>query len=120
MLKVKLHFVRTAIDDHKVDVISIYDEQDRDRMYRVVFCPGDITSSQYEFYMDHCTVMSYITGVLGSLVHDMDPFQEVQVTTPLQPSILYSVDDLECCVVHTRILETIHLALESFVDRMPQ
>jgi len=121
MLKAKLRIVRAADTDYSDDIISIYDTEDSENSYRITYRPGDMgIPSQYEFYLTGACTIGYISSILRSLPRDLDPFHEIQVTTPLQPSILYAVEDLRFSSTRELIQDAICVAMACPVDRMTE
>ena len=82
-------------------------------MVDVTFTPGDKkTKTVYSFSLTRSGVGRYLENLLFSLTKDQDPFEKVQVSTTLAPSIMYHVSDLE--EVHSTIISLIEDAL--YVD----
>jgi hypothetical protein len=61
--------------------------------------------------------MGYLDDVLKTFRHDADPFEYVQVSTQIHPSVLYHVSELDCCQVRHLIVDTVEAAIERPVQR---
>jgi hypothetical protein len=82
-------------------------------MVDVTFTPGDKkTKTVYSFSLTRSGVGRYLENLLFSLTKDQDPFEKIQVSTTLAPSIMYHVSDLE--EVQSTIISLIEDAL--YVD----
>lgn len=91
-----LHFDRFSEDPDRIRV-TYYDGSD-DRDYR------------YVFYMPTSAIGNYIGDMMFGLRHDIDPFECIQVTTAITPTILYHVKDLDDEDVRANIRTTIQAA----------
>lgn len=91
MAKATLHFINKNNED---DILRIFDDDMHHDMYRVVFKPHDAQGVS-EMYLTYHDLQDYISTILKSLERDNDPFEYVQVTTPIHPSVLYHICELE-------------------------
>jgi hypothetical protein len=55
--------------------------------------------------------LAYLGDVLKSFQHDNDPFEYVQVSTVIHPSVLYHTSDLDDCRVRHLIEDMVEMAL---------
>ena len=84
--------------------------------FEVVYCPGDMETT-YRFIMDTDKSAKYVHYLLKSLKNDTDPFEFLQVTTKMSPSVIYDIDDLASIRTRSFIEDSIMLALTSGVVR---
>ncbi len=91
MAKAILHFITK---DNRDDILRIFDDDKHADMYRVVFKPHDAAGVN-EMYLSYRDLQDYLSTILKSLERDNDPFEYVQVMTPVHPSVLYHVCELE-------------------------
>ena len=85
-------------------------------MVSVKYVPGDSkTNSEYSFSLTRSGVGRYLENLLFSLTKDQDPFEKIQVSTALSPSIMFHVSDLDD--VQSTILSSIEDALYVDVTR---
>jgi hypothetical protein len=47
------------------------------------------------FVLSRAGVYEYVMSLVGSLLRDDDPYQKVQLSSAIYPSVIYRVDDLE-------------------------
>ena len=106
MAKAILHFITKTNQD---DILRIYDDDVHDDMYRVVFKPHDGTALN-EMSLSYRELQDYVSTILKSLERDNDPFEYVQVMTPIHPSVLYHVCELDDRETRWRIEDMIFLA----------
>jgi hypothetical protein len=64
--------------------------------------------------------MLYIRDTLKSLRHDSMPFEYVQVTTRIHPSVLYHVSDLDDDDIRYLIEDTVESAIRLQVSLTPK
>lgn len=84
--------------------------------FEVVYCPGDLETT-YRFIMDLDKCSTYVHYLLKSLKNDSDPFEFLQVSTKIAPSIIYDIEELGNTRVRDFVEESIMLALTSGVVR---
>lgn len=117
MLKVTLFIQRS--DGHSQaddDIIRIFDDESCRDTFRVVFSTPELKKDTI-FYASISKATTYISDMLKTLRHDTAPFEYVQVTTSIHPSVLYHVADLDNPEIRYLIEETIDLALRSPIFR---
>lgn len=91
MLKATIHFVNK---ENRDDILRIFDDDAHEDMYRVVYTPNDCDGVN-EFFLTYRDLQDYISTILKSLENDTDPFEYVQLMTPIHPSVMYHTSDLE-------------------------
>jgi hypothetical protein len=114
MLKATLHFVTKTNQD---DILRIFDDDVYTDMYRVVFKPHDVSTGVNELYLSYHDLQDYVSTILKSLDHDTDPFEYVQVMTPIHPSIMYHTCDLESTETRWHLEDMIFLACRKSIIR---
>lgn len=108
MLLASLYII--SADNRPDDVIRIQTTTSRRLM--VVFEPGEPGCKKTIFFMNSHCVMSYIDDILQSMRMDIDPFEELQVTTRIHPSVLFHVSDLDKRDTRHLILGMVETALK--------
>jgi hypothetical protein len=90
MLNATFHFIRTNEPDEVLKIFKIDDDT-----FRCVFQPGDIRAS-YSFRLTRYVLLRYLTTTLQAVINDdVDPYEQVQLSTMIHPRILFHVIDLE-------------------------
>lgn len=117
MLKVTLNIQRPNGPSSSDDVIHMYDDDEFHDMVRIVYSTPEWKKSS-EFFLPIPKAMDYIHTTLKTLTHDSQPFEYVQVSTSIHPSVLYHVSDLDDSDVRYLIEETIEAALCRPVSRV--
>ncbi len=115
MLKVTLFLQRSQFDEED-DMIRIYDDTDHRDMVRIVYSTPEV-KKESTFYAPVSKAMSYVHDLLKSMQYDMQPFQYLQVTTALHPSILYATTELYSHDVRHSIEDMVEIALREDVFR---
>ncbi len=72
------------------DVISVWENATTPAVFTVKYRPGDGDRTRM-FYMCEKETMSYLSSMFKSLDYDTDPFDKIQITTAIHPSIIYDV-----------------------------
>lgn len=91
MLRLKLYFIYS--DNRKDDTISIHSTPSGS-CFRVIMRPSEYEETQFETYMNLDKVLDYIHNSLKSLQYDVDPYEQVQITSMMSPTVLYHVADM--------------------------
>jgi hypothetical protein len=117
MLKVTLNIQRPNGPSSSDDVIHMYDDDEFHDMVRIVYSTPEWKKSS-EFFLPTVKAMDYIHTTLKTLTHDSQPFEYVQVSTSIHPSVLYHVLDLDDGEVRYLIEDTIEAALRRPVSRV--
>lgn len=106
MAKATLHFVTKTNED---DILRIFDDDTHCDLYRVVFKAHDMPGVN-EMSLDYADLQDYISTILKSLERDNDPFEYVQVTTPVHPSVIYHTCELEDHTIRWHVEDMVFLA----------
>lgn len=99
------------------DVIRFYEDEDYHEMVRVKYSSPELTKDNV-FYLPIHRAITYLDDVLRTFRHDADPFEYVQVTTSIHPSVLYHVSDLDITGVRQLIEDTVEAAIRRPVKRV--
>lgn len=117
MLKATLYIQRSnapSVDSD--DIIRLYEDDDIREMVRIVYSTPELRKGT-AMYVPAPRAMAYISDLLKTLRHDSQPFEYVQVTTAIHPSILYHVSDMDNYEVRHLIEDTVEVALRQSVFR---
>lgn len=72
---------------------------------------------RYKSTVDRSRCPHYVRTLLRSLIHDDEPFEQIQFNSALFPSVLYNVSDLTCDRVNSAIDDLIHITFDYSVRR---
>lgn len=115
MRKASLYIQRSVNDTSQDDILDIYDSNHpTGDIYRLVYTTPELKKSR-QFYMARHLVEDFVNDLLKSLAMDVEPFERVQVTTCLQPSVVFPVSDLDRTDVRHMIEDIITTAMVSEV-----
>lgn len=81
-------------------------------LFSVKYSPND-TKTVYHFMMDRRRTLEYVYNMLDTLSRDTDPFDHVQLTTRVSPSVVYHISDLNDEDVCDMVMDTLVLALDT-------
>lgn len=119
-IKMTIRFIRSGEGEDRDDVIIIHSTPISD-MLRVVYTPADSSSgSVYTTYMSRSGVLTYVSDILRSMEYDVDPFDRIQLSTDLHPSVMYSAADMEDIVARRNFENLVHSSLRTTVVRRTQ
>lgn len=107
MLKATIHFVTKENED---DILRIFDDDTHEDMYRVVYKPHDVTTGVNEVFLSYPDLQDYFSTILKSLERDTEPFEYIQVMTPIHPSVMYHTSELEDRDTRWRVEDMVFLA----------
>jgi hypothetical protein len=111
-MSLTIHFIYKSTD--RDDTLKIYKDTGLNCAYRVAFSPNSGTT--YETYMSEGRLMDHISNIIYSLHNDLDPLAQVQVISPLQPSVLYDVQDLADSDISDSLIDSIETFLHSEIE----
>ena len=72
---------------------------------------------RYKSTVDRSRCPHYVRTLLRSLIHDDEPFEQIQFNSALFPSVLYNVSDLTCDRVNSAIDDLVHITFDYSVRR---
>lgn len=98
---------------NKDDVLTVFQKNDT-HFLTVKYRPGD-GSRIRSFDMSERETMTYLSDIFKSLEYDTDPFDKIQLTTSIHPSVLYEVATLGDKDVRYRMEDMIQDALRANV-----
>lgn len=107
MIKTTLYLTHATNPD---DIIFI--KEMSTGLYEVSYEPND-SKKHRTFLLSHVDTMSYISDILKSLDHDSDPFDHVQVTTAIHPTIMYNAADFVDIRVRHHVEDMVNMALRT-------
>lgn len=96
----------------KDDVISIHRRADICTAFTIKYRPGDGAQTRV-FNMSETDTMTYVSSIFKSLDYDTDPFDKVQITTAIHPSIIYDVPALADSDIRYRVEDMILNTLQA-------
>lgn len=111
MLKATLYIQRTtgrSSDDD--DIIKFFEDDEYRDTVRIVYSTPELKKA-FEFFMTVPQTLQYLSDTLKTLSYDASPFEHVQVSTTLHPSVLYHVSDMDRTEVRHLIEDTVGTAL---------
>jgi hypothetical protein len=117
MLKATVYIQRKnskGVEDD--DVIRFSEDDEFAEMVAITYSSPEMKKDN-TFYLPRSRAMTYLDEVLKSLSHDSDPFEYVQVTTAMHPSVLYHVSDLDCRDIRYLIEDTVESAIARPIHR---
>ena len=104
MHSVTFHFIRNNEPDEILKVFKV-----GSNLYKCAFIPGNVKSS-YSFKVTKSQLLDYVDTMLRAVVKDdVDPYEQVQVSTMIHPRILFHVSDMTS-------LQTVDRAWEMFIS----
>jgi hypothetical protein len=111
---ITLWFIQS--DGREDDKVEINRGSRASEVVTLKYTPGDSkTGSVYSFSLTRAGVRRYLENLLYSVSKDQDPFEKIQISSSLGPSIMYHVSDLDD--VHSTIIGSIDDALYVDVTR---
>lgn len=116
MLKATLRFIRNNDTPTRDDVINLYVDDSCTEMVRIVFRTADLKKPS-EFWLDERRTNGYVSTILKSMQHDMDPFEYIQVDTAMHPTVLYHVGDVDDREIRWAIEDAVADALHQAIHR---
>jgi hypothetical protein len=111
--KVTLIVIR---NNNEEDRINVYEDETHREMFRLTYKSADTSKTLKEFYMSERRALNYISDILESLTHDVDPFEHLQVLSDIHPSVMYHVMDLDDEDIRTEIENIVSDAMLTSVD----
>jgi len=114
-----LHFIY-ADRKEKDDILRVFRSTFDTEYFNVTFTTtgNEGESRAYSTYMTESRLLRHIDTILDSLRLDQVPFEELQVTTPIHPIVMYHVSQLDNLDVLRAIGESAATALRSRVRRL--
>lgn len=107
MIKATLFFTKKNDTD---DIITIRSSEVVPDLYSVRFETPDMKTAK-KFMISGDRVLDYVEDILYSLSRDTDPFEHIQLSTSIHPSVMYHVSDLDDRVIRKLIVTMIRDAM---------
>lgn len=118
MLKVTIHVQRKdSTSAEQDDIIRFYEDDEYRDTVLITYSTPDLRKA-VSFYLPIPKAVQYLSDTLKTFRHDADPFEYVQVSTQIHPSVLYHVSDLDCADVRYLIEDTVETALRRPIFRV--
>lgn len=116
----RMHFVYGDRKE-KDDILRVYRSTFDNDYFKVTFTgnEGTADAKSYSTYMSESRLLRHIDTILDTLRLDHVPFEEVQVTTPIHPIVMYHVSQLDNLDVLRAIGEAAATALRCRVRVLP-
>ncbi len=103
-------------DGKRDDVIKFWPAPNLIEHYIVEFTPSDLTKSKYKFSFNQQELKLYIQSLLDLLRYDNEPFDDIQLTTKMIPSVIFSIADLDRTHIRGLIEYNIMNALDTPIE----
>lgn len=108
MLIFTIHFIQEREPDEILKVYKLAND-----MFKCDFYPSDV-NYRYTFKLNRSFLLDYIGGTLEMVAHDdMDPYEQVQITTFIHPRILFHVADLSKPGTYQRMLRMLTMTMNT-------
>jgi hypothetical protein len=116
MQRACLLFTRKNRNSSHDDRISINAIPECAEAYKVTYHTPDLRRDK-EFTTSYHGVMQYLEDILFSMIHDLDPFEFIQVYTAIHPSVFYSPGDMADEDIRRLIMNMIRDGLRHDISR---
>lgn len=114
MIKTSLYLTQRGMGRTHDDVIHVSENNESRDLFDVQYITPDLRKSK-RFTLTETRVLDYLSDILCALPIDMDPFENVQLTTAIHPIIFYHVSDMSRPDTRSTILDMIRTALRTDV-----
>lgn len=105
MLVTTLHFIKDGDQD---EILKIFRKNGDD--FKCVFQPSDLRSA-FSFHLNRRTLIDYVLDMIDMVAKDdVDPYEQIQVSTMIHPRILFHVSELSKEEVSERMWDMIKLS----------
>lgn len=112
MLTTTLHFIKEGERD---EILKIF--MRNSDCFKCVFQPSDIRST-FTFHLNRTMLTEYLLGTIKMVSEDdVDPYDQVQVSTMIHPRILFHVSDLSKDEVSDRMWDMIIMSWNSTITK---
>ena len=85
------------------DKIHVKTYEQSPEIFEVTYTCPELRTDRV-FLTNFSSVLAYVEDSLTSMRHDNDPFEHIQVSTSIHPSVLYHVSDMDQAYVRDLIL----------------
>lgn len=120
-LVLKLHLVRPDADAADDDVISFRNISNMPDLIRVTVeyaATGTVEQSGFSnsFVLHRSGAYEYAMTLIGALIRDDDPFEKLQVSSAMFPSVIYRVENLDEWEVRTAIQDIVYSTFNTTIS----
>jgi hypothetical protein len=113
--KVTIRMVYEGKGTEKDDIIRIYEDEEYEEMFRVLYTPSGAKKAS-QFFFTRSKVLDYISDLIISLEYDTDSCDWVQVDTVIHPSVMYHVSDLANSSIRHHLVNGAESAMRANVE----
>jgi len=116
----KIHLTRPDAASADDDVISFRTASENPDFIKVTVTYAATGTSEKSgfsssFVFSRTAAYEYAMTLVGSLIRDTDPFESLQLSSAMFPSVIYAVEDLEDDDVRTSIQEIVYSSLNTTI-----
>lgn len=106
------------VDDDSFDFVSVPNLPDFVRVTASFAAAGTVLKNKFKntFVLPRAGAAEYALSLIGSLVRDDDPFEKVQISSAIFPTVIYRVENLEDCSVRTSIQDILYSTFNTTVE----
>jgi len=110
MFVASVFFLRKGGSPRQDDTMTIRRVDGYQGVFQVTYTSPDFTFGK-TFTSHGSSVCNYIEDSLKSMRHDTEPFESIQVSTVVHPSVMYHTSDMDDADVRELILDMIRDAM---------
>lgn len=112
MLTTTIHFIKDGEPD---EILKIF--MRNSDSFKCIFQPADLRST-YTFHLNREMLTEYLLGTIRMVAQDdVDPYDQVQVSTMIHPRILFHVSELSKEEVSDRMWDMIIMSWNSTITK---
>ena len=112
MILASIHIQRDS-NEANDDILQICDTNaPHGGLYKLLYKTPELESA-HRFHMARHLVSGFVSNLLKSLALDTAPFENVQVTSCLQPAVLFNIGDLDSSEMRHLIEDIISTAINT-------
>ena len=121
MRLLKLHLIRPDADAEDDDVISFRNIPELPDMVKITVeyaATGTTENTGFSnsFVLPRAGAYDYAMTVIGSLVKDDDPFEKLQISSAMFPSVIYRVENLDEWEVRTAVQDIVYSTFNTTIS----
>lgn len=94
MISFSLLFTRKGKSAAHDDQIRVYPYEGSHSIFEVVYKTPDLNRDR-RFLASFSGALHYVEDILMSMRSDVDPFEQIQLTTAIHPTVMFHVSDME-------------------------
>ena len=119
MISTTLLFTRKDKPSAYDDRIMIAPYSGSHEIFEVTYRNPELKTDR-KFLASFSTLLHYVEDILMSMEHDMDPFEDIQVSTNIHPDVFYHVSDMDDSTIRELILNMIRDSMRFDVKAVPR